>query len=134
MKELVLILSLLQPKADSICNHIQDRYISTASQYDIHLTKEDIKFELVTTFTDDTLAVVIYETPYVVQIDLGYYISLIDEPGRFATLIYHELSHIYLNKDDVDKGKTIMNYDYIDIDIWSDRDRFQYLYNLFKSK
>jgi hypothetical protein len=133
MKELILILSLLQPKADSICREIQMQYIEDAKRYHYIIADRLIKYELVTTFVSDTLATSWNEDGInYIQIDLGYFISLLDEPGRFATLIYHELSHIYLELDDVKKGETIMNYKYISIDIYNEKIRYLFLNKLFR--
>lgn len=133
MKELVLMLALLQPKADSICHRIQMQYIHDAGRYGIVLEPKWIEFNLITTFSNDTIATSWEEDNIsYVDLDLGYFVSLIDEPGRFATLVYHELSHIYLDLDDIVDDDSIMNYNYIAIDLYNEKERYYYLNKLFK--
>ena len=135
MKEIILIvISLLTPKADSTFKIIQDSYKIEAARYNIILPEKEIQFKLTANLTDDTLAVSeeITKVKFIVSINLGYYIYIIHEQGKLYTLLYHEFTHIYLNKDDCNRCFSIMNYNFVEIDILNNPHRKKFLYNLFK--
>jgi len=130
MKEILLIIALLNPKNDSICNAIELEFLQEAKKRGIELIDKKIEYRLVE-LSDDTLA---YSIGEFIFIEIGHFISFIDEPGRYKTLIYHELAHIYLNRDDITNGRSIMNYKYIEVDLDNRNARKIFLNELYYIK
>lgn len=54
---------------------------------------------------------------WIIEFDSSYFKTL--PPEELYTLFYHQLGHCYLNRDDT-TNVSIMNYDYLDIDILED--------------
>ena len=131
VKELITISSILQPIADSVLTHSIELFRQDAKIFNVNLPTKEIEIYLAS-FTKDTLATSESSGNYsLICFDLGYFISFIDEPGRLLTVLYHEFGHIYLGKKDTKIGETIMNYNYITIDLLNDPKRGMYLRNLF---
>lgn len=127
MKEIILLIALLSPKNDSICNAIEIEFLQEAKNRGIELIDKKIEYRLVE-LVDDTLA---YSIDNSIFVEIGHFVSFADELGRYKTLIYHELAHIYLNRDDVSIGRSIMNYKYIEVNMNLPNTRDTFLNELF---
>jgi len=126
---LLFILVITKLSGQSVCYQIQDDFYTDAELRGKNIVKDSTLF-LLQDLTNDTLAVSYRDNYDIVIVDKSYYQTCL--LGKLYTLIYHELAHLKLRRNDKWFGSTIMNYKYLDIDLLNDPNREKYLKELFK--